>query len=88
MTPETPQETTSLKIAGLATTKARLPRLALIGIFGNAEAPAALLRKRSGTTTSVIPGDQVGKYTVAAITTDHIILKLGSKTDVLRLPDA
>jgi hypothetical protein len=87
MTDETLQEPTPEKIADLATTKAHLPRLALIGIFGSATVPAALVREKSGTTTRVSTGDKIARHTIAAIGADHIVLARGAQTKVLRLPD-
>ena len=86
MTTETPQEPTPNKIAEIATVQVNLPRLALLGIFGSIDAPAALIRETSGKTTRVVPGDAIDRYRVAAIGDDRLILTRGARSRVLILP--
>lgn len=81
------QEPTPAHVAQKATQSAHLPALALIGIFGSAEAPAALIRERSGTIQRVTVGDTVAGQTVAAIDTDRVILASGSRTKTLTFPE-
>jgi Tfp pilus assembly protein PilP len=86
MTATNPPEPTSPKVAKLATETARLDSLAVIGIFGSAAAPAALIRGADGTTQRVSVGDTVARQTVAAIGEDRVILSKGNKTTTLTLP--
>jgi hypothetical protein len=86
MTADTPQEPTPSKIAEIATQQVNLPPLALLGIFGSIDAPAALVRETSGKTTRVVPGDAIDRYRVAAIGDDRLILTRGARSRVLILP--
>ena len=82
----TTTEPTPQSVATRATQSVQLPALALIGIFGSAEAPAALIRDRDGSFARVGTGDSLGRHTVAAIGTDKVILARGNRTTVLTLP--
>lgn len=86
MITDAPQEPTSNQIAEIATVHVAMPRLALLGIFGSADAPAALIRETAGTTTRVVPGDKIERYLVAAIGDDRLILTSGPKSHVLMMP--
>lgn len=80
------QEPTPKKVEDLATTEARLPRLALLGVVGSESAPAALIRERDGDIAKVTPGDRVAGRDVTAIGNDHVVLTRGGTSKVLRLP--
>lgn len=80
------QEPTPSHVAKLANETARLPALALIGVFGSTEAPVALIRERNGTIQRVTVGDAVAGKTVAAIDDDRVILSSGGQTKTLSLP--
>ncbi len=69
-----------------ATEQARLDRVALIGIFGNPNAPHALVRLPRGNTQKVSVGDTVARGTVAAIGTDRLVLSRTGTNETLRLP--
>lgn len=86
MTATQTQESTPPKVAELATESARLDRLAVIGIFGTADAFAALIRGSNGAVQRVTVGDTVARQTVAAIAEDRVILARGNKTQTLKLP--
>ncbi|KIN64734.1 Pilus assembly protein PilZ [Sulfitobacter noctilucicola] len=81
----TSSETPS-NIAKLATEKAKLPALALLGIFGSSSALQALIRTPDGNSMTVRTGDRVQRDTVAAIAEDYIVLSHGNRTKTLRLP--
>ncbi|OAN78170.1 pilus assembly protein PilZ [Sulfitobacter sp. EhC04] len=80
------QQPTPAKVAEIATTEARLARTALIGIFGSAAAPGALVRTPNGKIARVGVGDKVAGGTVAAIGDDQLVLNMGSRTKSLKLP--
>ena len=81
-----PEETPE-NVAKLATMKADLPRLALLGIFGQTTAPKALVRDTSGEIETVAVGDRFARGTVQAIGEDQLVLSLsGGSTKVLRMP--
>ena len=80
------QEPTPANIAKQATETARLPALALIGVFGRAEAPAALIRDRRGKVHRVRVGDKIANQSVAAIDDTRVILSRGGQTKTLSLP--
>lgn len=77
-------------VAHAATTSAPIPRAKpmLIGIFGSAEAPSALVRLPSGKITEVSRGDRLGPDTVMAVAEDSIILQRGNKAHRLTMPGA
>ena len=81
------QEPTPANVAELATKSARLPALALIGIFGSEATPAALIRNKDGSFQRVIVGDSIAGRQVAAIGKDRVILSRGTKTQTLTLPN-
>lgn len=80
------QEPTPSQVADLANQKVKLPRLALIGIFGSQTAPAALIRDATGVIQRVTPGDTVAGRQVEAIGEDRVILSRGTRIDTLTLP--
>lgn len=86
MTTDDSAPTTPQHVADLATETARLPALALLGVFGSVTTRSALLRQPDGTTLRVSTGDQVASKTVMAIAEDHVILERGNQTRVLTLP--
>ncbi len=86
MTTDSPHAPTPQHVADLATETARLPALALLGVFGSDESPSALLRQPDGTTLRVTTGDAVDRKTVVAIAPDRVILQQGSRTRTLTLP--
>ena len=80
------QEPTPSHVAEKATLSARLPALTLIGIFGTADAPGALIRTRQGNIQRVTVGDKVASRTVAAIDEDRVILARNGQTTTLTFP--
>jgi hypothetical protein len=81
-----PEAPTPQNVAEMATEKAKLPRRVLLGIFGSADAPAALVRNNKGDTDRVSVGDTVDGDTVLAIGDDNIVITQGGRSEVLRLP--
>lgn len=83
-------DTTNDRTADFATQRDALDLsgLALLGTFGPATTPAALVRLASGRVRKVAVGDRVGHRRVAAIAPDQVILGEGRSVDVLRMPDA
>lgn len=79
-------EPTPEHVATLATTTARLPRFALIGVFGRETARAALIRARDGRILRVAVGDDLPQGKVAAIDLDQVILSRSGGTRILKLP--
>ena len=69
-----------------ATQEAKLDRIALLGTFGAANAPHALVRLPRGTTQSVKIGDALAGGTVAAISADRLILSRMGNEQILRMP--
>lgn len=86
MAPRPTQDETSEKIAHLATEHVTLPAFALIGTFGPAASPAALVRATDMSFHRVAPGDKLEGFVVAAIDADRLTLAKGARTKVLRLP--
>jgi hypothetical protein len=80
------QEPTPEHVADLATEQTRMDRTALIGIFGSASAPGALVRTPNGEIARVTVGDSVAGGTVAAIADGQLLLAFGSRTKALKLP--
>ena len=74
------------KVKELATEEARLDRFALLGIFGSANAPSALIRLPKGDTQKVDIGDRVNGRTVQAIGADQVVLSGSGSQMVIRLP--
>ncbi|MEW9922107.1 pilus assembly protein PilZ [Marimonas sp. MJW-29] len=77
------QEPTPAHVAEKATQSARLPALALIGIFGSENALNALIREKNGTIQRVAVGDRISGQTIAAIGEDRVVLGNGN---TLKLP--
>ncbi len=79
---------TPANVAGIATQKDAFPthQLALIGLFGPASAPRALLRGRNGRILKVEPGDRVGGSRVMGIDADGVILQRQGQAVRLMLP--
>lgn len=73
-------------VAALANQKAKLPRLALLGVFGTEATPGALIRTPDGKVHRVAPGDRIANRTVAAIGADKVMLSNGGATKALRMP--
>lgn len=69
-----------------ATEQASLGRIALLGIFGAADDPSALVRLPRGITQTVTVGDTVAGGTVAAIGEDQLVLSRLGAQQVLRMP--
>lgn len=82
----TQNTTTPPAIAELATEQVELPRTALLGIFGTAAAPRALIRLPRGKTQTVRVGDRVARSTVAAIGEDQLVLSRNGSTQILTMP--
>ena len=82
----TKQEATPEGVAQLATERVHLDRVALLGVFGSAEAPAALVRQANGDTTRVHVGDTVAGGTVPAIGEDRVVVSRSVGQKILRLP--
>jgi hypothetical protein len=70
----------------LATQEVKLDRTALIGIFGTASAPKALIRLPRGQTRTVTVGDRIAGATVGAIGEDRLVLVRGSRQEVMQMP--
>ena len=81
-----PESATPQNVAKLATESARLPRRVLLGVFGPANAPAALVRTNRGDVETVGVGDKIDGDTVAAIGPDSIVISRRGRNEVLRLP--
>ena len=75
-------------VAKIATERANLDRVALIGVFGSESNPGALIRDNDGSIARVSVGDAFDGSTVAAIGADSLILSRGGKTKVMKLPRA
>lgn len=74
------------KVEKLATQKALLGRTALLGIFGTAAAPNALILFPQGETRIVSIGDTIGKDIVLAIGKDHLVVARKGTQHILHLP--
>lgn len=70
----------------LATQEVKLDRTALIGIFGTASAPKALILLPRGQTRTVTVGDRIAGATVGAIGEDRLVLVRGSRQEVMQMP--
>lgn len=69
-----------------ATQVASLGRIALLGTFGPAAAPHALVRLPQGDTQIVTLGDSVAGSTVTAISADRLVLSRKGTQQILRMP--
>ncbi|AXI46119.1 pilus assembly protein PilZ [Sulfitobacter sp. SK012] len=86
MTTPTDGTPTPPKVTELATETTNLDRTALIGTFGSATLPGALVRLPNGKISRVVIGDAVAGGTVLAIDTDRLILSRLHGELVLRMP--
>ncbi len=75
-------------VAKIATEKASLDRVALIGVFGSEANPSALIREKNGDIARVTVGDTFNGGVVAAIGPDSLMLSRNGKTKVMKLPRA
>lgn len=74
------------KVERLATQEVRLGRTALIGIFGKAETPRALIRLPDGETHTLRIGDTLDGGTVDAIGSDILVLTRRGTQHVMQMP--
>ena len=88
MTPTPHTTDTPEKVAEFATEQAKIPRIALIGIFGTEAAPRALIRRPNGKIDRVAVGDKAAGGIVAAIGDDRVVIAQRSTTKVLQLPQS
>ncbi len=79
---------TPQNVAKIATEKATLNRIALIGIFGSETNLSALIRETNGDIARVSVGDIFNGGVVKAIGKDNLILSRNGKTKVMKLPRA
>lgn len=79
---------TPASVAKIATEKAALSRVALIGTFGSASHPGALVREENGDISRVEVGDTFDGGVVAAIGKDSLVLNRNGATKTLKLPRA
>lgn len=79
---------TSPEVAKHATEETRnsLTGLVLLGTFGAAEAPRALVRKGNGKTETVTKGDRLDGRTVVAIEEGRLALASGDRAEWLTQP--
>jgi hypothetical protein len=85
-----PAAASNSTVSKAATTSAPIPRAKpmLLGIFGSADDPSALIRLPSGKIAEVSRGDRLGPDTVLAVAEDSVILKRGNKAQRLTMPGA
>lgn len=76
----------STSVGQIATQRAPVSGLALLGIFGSNRAPGALIRERNGRVRRVGIGDRAGGAVVSAIGDRAIVLTRGGRNSVLKLP--
>lgn len=69
-----------------ATQEATLGRIALLGTFGPATAPRALVRLPRGNTRTVTIGDEIAGGTVQAIETTRLVLSRMGTAQILHMP--
>ncbi|MFT3973182.1 MAG: hypothetical protein QM699_06960 [Amaricoccus sp.] len=62
-------------------------QISLIGVFGDTDAPHALVRLPNGDIQRVRSGDNVAGLQVAAVTSDGVRVRSGASETMLRLPD-
>ncbi|KEJ89460.1 hypothetical protein [Sulfitobacter donghicola] len=86
MSTQTNGTPTPPKVKELATQAAKLPKTALLGVFGNTNAPKALILLPQGETKTVQVGDSIGADTVLAIGKDQLVLARGASQRILHLP--
>ncbi len=75
-------------VAKIATQKAPLNRIAVIGIFGSAANLNALVREGNGDFARVSVGDRFNGGVIKAIDNDSLVLIRSGKTKVMKLPRA
>jgi Tfp pilus assembly protein PilP len=75
-------------VAKIATEKAKLDPVALIGIFGSEANLTALVRESNGDITRVTVGSRFNGGVIAAIGDDSIVLSRRGRTKLLKLPQA
>lgn len=73
--------------ASFAGNNRSLSQLALIGVFGDTDAPHALVRLPNGEIERVRAGDTVAGLQIASVTADGVRVRNGGAESVLRLPD-
>lgn len=88
MTPSPHTQNTPPKVAEFATEQVKIPRIALIGIFGPEAAPRALIRRPNGKIDRVAVGDKAAGGIVAAIGADRVVIAQRDSTKVLELPQS
>lgn len=86
MSTDTHGTPTPQKVVDLATERATLERMALIGTFGAETSPGALLRLPGGGFEKVTVGDDVAGGTVLAIDAGRLILSRMGAELILSLP--
>jgi len=79
-------EQTPAHVQDLANQRAKLPPVALLGIFGAATSPQALIRVRDGEIEAVTVGSQIAGGVVTAIADDKVILSRMGRAQTLRMP--
>lgn len=77
---------TPAKVRDLATERAALPQVTLIGTFGSLTDPGALIRDRHGKIRRVALNDKISEGTVAAIGDDSVVLAQNGRSIMLKLP--
>ncbi|UYV39036.1 hypothetical protein N4R57_08500 [Rhodobacteraceae bacterium D3-12] len=85
---KTPDTAANPKVATAATetTAMRLNNVALIGTFGSADAPGALIRLPAGKILKVSTGDQTTIGKVVGISQSELLLAKGGRTLRLAMP--
>lgn len=81
-------DATPQTVAEIATTQTKLDRTTLIGTFGSASAPGAIIRLRNGETARVMVGDTLDGQTVRAIDDSRVMLSRAGRQTVLSLPQS
>ncbi len=77
---------TPARVLDLATQKASLPKLTLIGTFGSLIEPGALIRDSRGRIQRVKLNDKISDGIVAAIGDDSLVLAQRGRAITLTLP--
>lgn len=83
-----PETAANSKVADAATetTALRLNNVALLGTFGSAEAPGALIRLPAGKILKVTTGDTTSIGKVMGISQSELLLARGGRTVRLAMP--
>ncbi len=79
---------TPAEVLDLATQKASLPKLTLIGTFGSLTDPGALVRDSRGRIRRVMLNDEISDGIVAAIGDDSLVLAKRGRAITLTLPQS